>query len=133
MFEATEIKVMALLPRQRWMHRQVESKEGGRARVPSALLILVVRTLILALCTLFAAALPFFSSIMGLIGAVGVGPLTYVLPAVLVLLARGKEMPRWQWWFDFSFAAVWGGTCLIAAVGAMQQIIVTASTWEFWT
>lgn len=124
---------MASLPRQRWMHRQVESKDGGKARVPSALLILVVRTLILALCTLFSAALPFFSSIMGLIGAVGVGPLTFVLPAVLVLLAHGKEMPRWQWWFDFSFAAVWGGTCLIAAVGAMQQIIMTASTWEFWT
>lgn len=48
----------------------------------------VVRSLYVALTTFVAICLPFFADLMGLIGAAGFTPMTFILPCVFWLKVR---------------------------------------------
>ena len=131
LYEAVETKVLKRT-RVPWVRRVSEdAKAGTRTVSPSFFLRLLVRGPFVVVFTVIAAAIPFFTSIMGFLGAIGFTPLTYVLPAALYLEAKGDGLQRWQWWGLFSFAVVFTVLGLGAAVGSLRTIIVTASTFTF--
>ena len=60
------------------------------------LLRLVWRSVYVILVTIVAVALPFFTDLMGLIGALGFIPMTFVMPCVLYLLANRGKLKWWE-------------------------------------
>jgi amino acid permease len=55
---------------------------------------LVWRSLYVVAITLIAAALPFFTDLMGLIGAAGFIPMTFVMPCILSLVAHRGQLGK---------------------------------------
>ena len=86
--------------------------------VRAALRMLVVGiTLIVALCV------PFFGALMGIIGAVGVTPTTFLLPPLLWILYT--KPPRWSrsWVVNWSLVWITGAIGVLGFVGAFYEII----------
>eukprot|EP00775_Hariotina_reticulata_P012815 gene12815-12942_t len=99
----------------------------------SWVLMFINRTLITGCMVLVACALPFFGSIMGFFGSVGFGPITYALPTVLYLVAYGKSMSRFKWWFNIAFIVFWLLASILGAIGSLYAIVTTASTYKFFS
>lgn len=134
LYENTETALLKRLGPARGWARHVRRDDRGQKWVsPSLALRLLVRTPFILVFTFIAAALPFFTAIVGFLGALGFTPLTYLLPAYLFLTARSVHLVRWQrigLWAFIIFFTIFG---LAAAVGSMRSIIVSASTFDFFT
>ncbi|MBZ5782365.1 hypothetical protein, partial [Klebsiella aerogenes] len=73
---------------------------------------------------------PFFSYVMGLIGAVGLTPLTYLLPLWMWVVAN-KEMSQASKVFHLGLAGAFLGAGTLAAIGAVRGIVVSFDTFTF--
>ena len=73
------------------------------------------------------------ADIMGLVGAVGFTPVTYTLPLVLYLTARGRGLPAWAWWANAALCVAMTLAGAAAAVGAVRLIVVDISNWRFYS
>ena len=106
------------------------SAEGTLVVVPSFLLMLLNRTFYAGTIVLFSIFFPFFGAIMALIGAVGLTPLTYLFPIYLWLTFNGDKLSKWNRWAHIAVATMYliGGS--LAAVGAIQNIVVSFSTFQ---
>lgn len=94
------------------------------------LLRLTFRSFYVLLAALVAAVLPFFGDLMGLIGAIGFTPMTFVMPAVLWLVAmRGR--PLWERALNWTIVVVYTLIGVLALIGAIGQISRQASDYEF--
>lgn len=133
-YEACETALLRRFGPARGWARRVRKDEMGQKWVsPSLVLTLLVRTPLILFFTFVAAALPFFPQILGFLGAVGFTPLTFLIPPYLYLTARGIELARWQragLWAFIAFFTLFG---IGAAVGSMRAIIVSASSFTFFS
>ena len=98
--------------------------------VPSILLMLLTRNLYAASIGCISILFPFFSYIMGLIGAIGLTPLTYLLPLWMWVVAN-KEMSQASKVFHLGLAGAFLGAGTLAAIGAVRGIVVSFDTFTF--
>lgn len=131
LFEQVETWLLKRSHPPAWMRRKHSSTDDTAWVQPSLALTLLTRPPFILASTTIAAALPFFSSVLGLVGAVGLTPLTYVLPVVLYLEAHKGSLPRWQRLGLVAFAALFTVIGCGAAIGSIWLIITTASTWHW--
>jgi amino acid permease len=115
---------------------QVETKL--KSRFPSLekrerLLRAVWRTGYVFISTLVAASLPFFGDLMGLIGATGFTPMTFVLPAVLWLVARRGQLVLWEKVVNWGIVVVFTIVGVLAFIGSVSSIADNASTYKSWS
>lgn len=134
LYEACETPLLKRLgPACGWARHERKDDLGQKWVRPSLALRLLVRSPFILAFTFIAAALPFFTAVMGFIGAVCFTPLTFVMPAYLFLKARSGTLALWQrvgLWAFLIFFSLFG---LGAAVGSMRSIVVSASTFDFFT
>eukprot|EP00884_Botryococcus_braunii_P012819 jgi/Botrbrau1/21538/Bobra.174_2s0041.1 len=103
-----------------------EAVEGGLAAngmlTPSCLPLsrLIVRCTYVAVVTAVAAFLPFFANLMGLIGAVGFTPMTFIVPCILWIKAT-KPVGIELWW-NRSIIAVFGTMGILAFIGSVRNL-----------
>ena len=71
------------------------------------------------------------ADLMGLIGAIGFLPMTFIIPAVMWLIARRTNMVEKCW--NLLIIVVFTIVALLSFVGAMRNIIVHASSYTFWS
>lgn len=123
-------------------HTQLERQEGGAGPFwrPSAAPALLQRHALLLTpqcACLPAQPAPAFpclaADIMGAVGALGFTPMTYVLPLVLYLVARGPSLPAWAWWGNAGLAAALTLAGLAAAVGSIRLIVENIRTYQFYS
>lgn len=88
----------------------------------------VVRSLYVALTTFVAICLPFFADLMGLIGAAGFTPMTFILPCVFWIKARQPQ--GIVFWVNVLIIVVYSLGGLLAAVGSIRQIILHSRTYN---
>ncbi|KZV16562.1 amino acid permease 3-like [Dorcoceras hygrometricum] len=75
---------------------------------------LVWRTFFVVVTTVIALALPFFTDIVGILGALGFWPLTVYFPVEMYIVQ--KRIPKWSTkWIGFQILSV---TCLIVSITA---------------
>ncbi|KAI9028460.1 transmembrane amino acid transporter protein-domain-containing protein [Hyaloraphidium curvatum] len=117
--EKIETKMAARWPAQGWMRHAVDD-----AAYPSRWLMFLVRTGYCLSVTVVAVFFPFFSSLMGLIGAAVLTPLTFVYPMAMKIRAGGPGAGRWVRALDTAIVVVFGLAGCVAAVGAVQGIVV---------
>jgi amino acid permease len=123
-FEALEkglAKVFERRPRQdAWL-----SSHGWVSRA-------IVRVTYVMIITLVAATLPFFTDLMGLIGAVGFIPMTFVVPAILYLVKyRGTlslPVQLVNWVIIVSFSAIG----FVSFVAACANIRIRSKGYDAW-
>lgn len=67
------------------------------------------------------------------VAAIGTAPGMYLLPVALFLGARRGRLSRWQTWGLYAFFLFYVCASLVAGIGALWSIIVSASSWEFYS
>ncbi|KAG6541344.1 hypothetical protein Mapa_017287 [Marchantia paleacea] len=75
---------------------------------------LVWRTIFVLLTTLFALLLPFFNSIMGLLGALAFFPLSVYFPIRIYMKRTNLQHSTCEWWFLCTLMVI----CLLVSIGA---------------
>lgn len=98
------------------------------AEPPSLALRVVLRSAYVVATTLVAAAMPFFSDIVGLIGAVVFWPSTVYFPIAMYVKVRSP--PRWQRLAMGAVNAVTFVVSVLAAVGSAWQIARDAKSYR---
>lgn len=84
LYDSWEPLLLRTLPRATWLRKARPSAKGGEMVVPSRLCMLLVRIPYIAAITALAAAFPFISELMGIIGALGLSE--WGRPSLLLLL-----------------------------------------------
>ncbi|PRW57761.1 GABA transporter 1 [Chlorella sorokiniana] len=133
LYESMEVGLVELTPKSRVLHKVRQDARGRRVLVPSRITMLLVRVTYIAIITAIAAAFPFFTQLMGAVGALGFTPLCLILPAVLFLMARGSQLAPWQRWGLGGLAATFTGLGVLAAVGAVRSIVVAIQQHAFFS
>ena len=78
-----------------------------------------------------ASLIPFFGSLMGLIGAIGATPTNFIIPCLLWLgLKQPKAWVSPMWWMCWGLAAVGTVLGVLGAIGAMYNIVKQSSTYQ---
>lgn len=126
-YDAVELWLMKKWSGQKWLRH--ETPEG--AVVASVWLVAVIRSVYAFSLGITAIIFPFFSAIIGFIGAVLLTPLTYVIPLSLWVIAN-RTSPRYKLvaGIHISLAVLFAAVGLLAAVGAMRMIIVSFGTFD---
>ena len=94
---------------------------------------LLARFVYVALCTFFAAAIPFFGSLAALSGAICFTPLTFVYPFVFWTRSKhlSEEASRWEYGLNCTFSILFGLLGIGGAIGALYFIVEESSTYKF--
>ena len=77
-----------------------------------------------------ACLIPFFGDLMGLIGAIGVTPTTFVLPCLLWLSIKRPATFSFVWWLCWAISIVAGTIGVLGFIGSMYSIIQSAQTYK---
>jgi hypothetical protein len=89
-----------------------------------------LRTIYVLAVTLVALLIPFFGSLMGLVGAVAITPTTFLLPPLLWVLY--KQPPKWGADWTINWALVWvtGAIGVLGSAGALYSIVAAWGTFK---
>jgi hypothetical protein len=82
-----------------------------------------LRIIYVLLVTLVALLIPFFGSLMGLVGAVAITPTTFLLPPLLWVMY--KQPARWSADWTINWGLVWltGALGVLGFIGSMYSIV----------
>jgi amino acid permease len=94
---------------------------------------IVWRSVYVLLTAIVAASLPFFGDLMGLIGAGGFIPMTFIMPCVLWLIStRSDARPQWERSLNYVIITVYTLVGILSFIGSVASIAHKSSTYEFW-
>jgi hypothetical protein len=89
-----------------------------------------MRVVYVVLCTVIGLLIPFFGSLMGLVGAIAVTPTTFLFPPLLWVMY--KKPKRWGLDWSANWFLVWitGVLGVLGAIGAVYSIVVAWRTFK---
>ncbi|KAK9831112.1 hypothetical protein WJX74_003668 [Apatococcus lobatus] len=101
----------------------------GRAADKLVAVRLIIRSSSVIITAGVAMLLPFFSDLMGLIGAIAFTPITFVLPSLFWL--KVKQPVGLERFLQYAIIAFFGTFGSLAAIGATRQLAIHSSeyTW----
>lgn len=82
-------------------------------------------------CSLVAVMIPFFTSLMGLVGALGITPTTFLLPCLLWLMYKKPRRWGWEWCINWGLVFVTGVIGVFGTIGAIYTIVVQSKSYSF--
>ena len=108
--------------------------------LPNAAFRLVTRTGLVVLIGLAACAIPFFSAILGILGALSVTPTTFMMPCILWLHlgpgGRGRGWWKspgaardWTWWAAIIALTLSTLVMVLGTLGAVDQFVQGIGTY----
>uniref|UniRef100_A0A383VWF1 Amino acid transporter transmembrane domain-containing protein n=1 Tax=Tetradesmus obliquus TaxID=3088 RepID=A0A383VWF1_TETOB len=80
--------------------------------------------------TVVAVLIPFFGSLMGLFGAIGITPTTFTLPPLLWLMLKQPAKWSFDWCQNWFLVIITGLMGVLGTIGALYGIINAASTYH---
>lgn len=112
----------------------LEGAALNRRILPDAAFRLVTRTALVAAIAFVACAVPFFSAILGILGALSITPTTFMMPCVLWLHlgpgGRGRGWWRqagawrdWTWWAAIVALTLSTSVMVLGTLGAIDQFV----------
>jgi amino acid permease len=111
----------------------VETWLAPRAKNVSRLTLRIVwRSLYVLLVTLVAASFPFFGEIVGLIGAIGFVPMTFIMPHVLWLLSQQGQLGM-QKYVSWVLMVIFIVIAILSFIGSVASIAHKSSEFQYWT
>ncbi|XP_016458934.1 putative GABA transporter 2 [Nicotiana tabacum] len=91
---------------------------------------IILRTLYMALCGFFAAMLPFFGDINGVVGAIGFIPLDFVLPMLLYNMTFKPKKSSVTFWINTSIMVVFSGAGLLGSFSSIRKLVLDANKFK---
>ncbi|KAM0940604.1 putative amino acid transporter, transmembrane domain-containing protein [Dioscorea sansibarensis] len=100
---------------------------------PSIALRLISRSLFVALTMFIAICIPFFGGLLGFFGGFALAPTTYFLPCIIWLAVYKPKRFSSSWLVNWACIVL--GVCLmiVAPIGALRNIILSAKTYKFFS
>ena len=92
---------------------------------------LVWRSIYVLLIALIAWAVPFFQDLMGLIGAVGFIPMTFIMPCVLYLAHNKGRLRQWELVVNYAIIGVFVTISLASFIAAAANIADKADSCSY--
>ncbi|CAN6585921.1 unnamed protein product [Malus baccata var. baccata] len=94
---------------------------------------IILRSLYMALCGFFAAMLPFFGDISGVVGAVGFIPLDFILPMLLYNKTYKPAKSTFTYWMNISIIIVFTGAGLLGTFSSVRKLVLDANRFKLFS
>lgn len=99
---------------------------------PGIILRLVARSLYVAFTCFVGVTLPFFGDLLGFFGGFAFAPTTYFLPCIMWLCIYKPKTFSLSWIANWVCIILGVILMLVSSIGGLRQIIVDASTFDFY-
>lgn len=94
---------------------------------------IILRSLYVVFCGFFAAMLPFFGDINGVVGAVGFIPLDFILPMLLYNMTYKPSKSSIRYWINTSIIIVFTGAGLMGAFSSTRKLVLDAKEFKLFS
>ena len=94
---------------------------------------IVLRTLYMLFCGFFAAMLPFFGDINGVVGAIGFIPLDFVLPMLLYNMTHKPSKSSLSFWINNSIIIIFTGVGLLGSFASIRKLVIDAKMFKLFS
>ncbi|KAL3331463.1 hypothetical protein AABB24_035005 [Solanum stoloniferum] len=94
---------------------------------------IILRTLYMTLCGFFAAMLPFFGDINGVVGAVGFIPLDFVLPMLLYNMTFKPKKSSITFWVNTSIMVIFSCAGLLGSFSSIRKLVLDANKFKLFS
>ncbi|GER56053.1 transmembrane amino acid transporter family protein [Striga asiatica] len=99
---------------------------------PSGKLRFTTRTLFVAFTMFVGMTFPFFGGLLGFFGGFALAPTTYYLPCIIWLIVRKPKRFSFSWWINWIFIVLGVILMILAPIGGLRNIILSAKTYKFY-
>jgi len=99
---------------------------------PSTKLRFTTRTLYVGITMFIGMTFPFFGGLLGFFGGFALAPTTYYLPCIMWLIIKKPKRFSFSWWINWSFIVVGVLLMILAPIGGLRNIILSASNYKFY-
>ncbi|KAL3498970.1 hypothetical protein ACH5RR_041702 [Cinchona calisaya] len=94
---------------------------------------IILRTLYMIFCGFFAAMLPFFGDINGVVGAIGFIPLDFVLPMLLYNMTYKPSKSSFSFWINNSIIIIFTGVGLMGSFASIRKLVLDAKEFKLFS
>lgn len=94
---------------------------------------IILRTLYVIVCGVFAAMLPFFGDINGVVGAIGFIPLDFVLPMLLYNMTYKPGRSSASYWVNNSIIVVFTCVGIMGAFSSVRKLAKDAAEFKLFS
>ncbi|XP_006343878.1 probable GABA transporter 2 [Solanum tuberosum] len=94
---------------------------------------IILRTLYMTLCGFFAAMLPFFGDINGVVGAVGFIPLDFILPMLLYNITFKPKKSSITFWVNISIMVIFSCAGLLGSFSSIRKLVLDANKFKLFS
>ncbi|KAH6804367.1 Transmembrane amino acid transporter family protein [Perilla frutescens var. frutescens] len=94
---------------------------------------IVLRSLYVIICGFFAAMLPFFGDINGVVGAIGFIPLDFVLPMLLYNMTYKPTKSSAAYWINNSIIVVFTCVGIMGAFSSIRKLVQDAAQFKLFS
>ncbi|CDP12134.1 unnamed protein product [Coffea canephora] len=94
---------------------------------------IILRTLYMLFCGFFAAMLPFFGDINGVVGAIGFIPLDFILPMLLYNMTHKPSKSSLSFWINNSIIIIFTGVGLLGSFASIRKLVIDAKTFKLFS
>ncbi|KAJ4975031.1 hypothetical protein NE237_008205 [Protea cynaroides] len=101
--------------------------------VPCFKLRFFARTTYVALTMFIAMTFPFFGGLLGFFGGFAFAPTTYFLPCIMWLVIYKPKRFSLSWIVNWACITLGVMLMILAPIGALRQIVKTASSYKFYS
>ncbi|KAL1828682.1 hypothetical protein DCAR_0207927 [Daucus carota subsp. sativus] len=100
---------------------------------PRTSLRLFVRYSYVAITMFIAIAIPFFGGLLGFFGGFALAPTSYYLPCIIWLILKKPRKFGFSWWLNWIFIVIGVTIMIVAPIGGLRTIIVSAQQYKFFS
>ncbi|KAI3707099.1 hypothetical protein L6452_25315 [Arctium lappa] len=94
---------------------------------------IILRSLYMIFCGFFAAMLPFFGDINGVVGALGFIPLDFILPMLLYNMTYKPSRSSFTYWINIIIMVVFSGVGLLGSFSSVRKLVLDASKFKLFS
>ncbi|KAL1556762.1 Lysine histidine transporter 1 [Salvia divinorum] len=99
---------------------------------PSDVLRFTSRMLFVGITMFIGMTFPFFGGLLGFFGGFALAPTTYFLPCIIWLILKKPKRFSFSWWLNWVFIVIGVLLMILAPIGGMRNIILSAKTYKFY-
>ncbi|CAA2999190.1 lysine histidine transporter-like 2 [Olea europaea var. sylvestris] len=99
---------------------------------PSTKLRFTTRTLYVGITMFIGMTFPFFGGLLGFFGGFALAPTTYYLPCIMWLIIKKPKRFSLSWCMNWTFIVLGVLLMILAPIGGLRNIILSASNYKFY-
>ncbi|XP_022136730.1 probable GABA transporter 2 [Momordica charantia] len=115
------------------MEKQSADAKKGMFSKRNLIPRLILRTTYMIMCGFFAAMLPFFGDISGVVGAIGFIPLDFILPMLLYNITHKPHKSSITYCTNVAIIVVFTGVGIMGAFSSIRKLVLDARKFKLFS